>query len=62
MPRKKTIEDRSAYEQAFHKENYTRFVIAINNKEAQLISHIKAQGNATAYIKKLIIQDMKKGG
>lgn len=47
----------------YNAKNTTRVAIALNNnKDHDIIEHLEAQPNKQGYIKKLILDDMKKGG
>jgi len=54
---------KSAYDQKYMKENITRKLLAFNRnnpEDVEILTWLNAQKNATEYIKKLILNDMKR--
>lgn len=55
--------DKGKYDQAYNRENITRKFIPFNKntpEDVTLLEWINRQPNATAYIKKLVREDMEK--
>lgn len=63
MPRKKTgLYDDKAYQREYHRNMKSKLLQFNPNNEEDMIlyEHLKQQKNASAYIKALILADMKK--
>lgn len=57
----KRTEQGWAKKRQYTKDNFTTIGIGFNkNTEAHIIEYLNSQGNRSAYVKELILQDMKK--
>ena len=61
MPDKENKFDKNKYDQKFHRENYTRYVLSFrNNSDTELIQKLNSIPNKTDYIRQLVLADIKK--
>lgn len=65
MPRPKSgLYDNKSYQNEYHKAMKTKLISfnPANKKDMELWEYLIAKKNVTGYIKKLILEDMNKGG